>query len=78
MSYISINERKLKVRLYASQAKVTIIVAYAPTEDTDVTIKDNFFADLQAVRDNVPRHDLRIVLGDLNAKLAAITAIGLV
>ena len=69
MSYISINERILKVRLYATQAKVTIIVAYAPTEDTDVTIKDNFYADLQAVTDDVPRHGLGNVLGDFNAKV---------
>ena len=44
-------------------------MVYAPTEDTDVTIKDNFYADLQAVTDDVPRHDLGIVLGDFNAKV---------
>ena len=49
-------------------SKFTVIVCYAPTEDAEEADKDAFYDQLQAVTDEVPTHDLVMVLGDLNAR----------
>ena len=43
ISYEAVNERILKARLYTKQAKISIIVAYAPTEDAEGDVKDSFY-----------------------------------
>ena len=40
-----------------------VIMCYAPIEDEDAD-KDAFYDQLQAVTDEVPTHDLLMVLGD--------------
>jgi len=45
-----------------------VIVCYAPIEDAEEADKVAFYDQLQAVTDEVPTHDLLIVLGDLNAR----------
>lgn len=49
MSYEAVSQRILKARLYTKQAKITIIVAYAPTEDAEDDAKDSFYETLQYV-----------------------------
>ena len=46
-----------------------MINAYAPTEDKTEEIKKQFYDDLQSMVDKVPKSDLTIILGDVNAKL---------
>jgi hypothetical protein len=48
---------------------ITLINAYAPTEDKTEEIKEQFFDYLQSIVDKVPKSDLIIILGDVNAKL---------
>ena len=48
---------------------MTLIQCYAPTNDTDESITDTFYEQLQAEVRLVPRHDLLVVMGDLNAKV---------
>ena len=48
---------------------MTLIQCYAPTNDTDESIKDTFNEQLQAEVRLVPRHDLLVVMGDLNANV---------
>ena len=67
MSYEAVSERTLKSRLYTKQAKISIIVAYAPTEDAEDNARDSFYETLQNITDGVPRHDLKLVIGDLNS-----------
>ena len=71
LSYETINERIMKARLYARQVKMSIIIAYAPTEEAEEEIKDKFYEDLNAVTDSLPKHDIRIVIGDFNAKVGS-------
>lgn len=59
------NSRLMKIRLKLA----TIIQCYAPTNDSDDTSKDEFYERLQAVLETAPRHDMRIVMGDLNTKV---------
>ena len=39
ISYEAVNQRILKARPYTKQAKISIIVAYAPTEDAEVDVR---------------------------------------
>ena len=54
MSYEGVSERILKARLYTKEAKIAIIVAYAPTEDAENDAKNSFYEKLQNVTDGVP------------------------
>ena len=63
----TISKRLLYVRLNSRQVKLSIIVAYTPIEDTDEEDKDDFYYSLQMTVDDVPRHAVVLLLGDLNA-----------
>jgi hypothetical protein len=41
---------------------------HAPTEDKDDDIKDSFYEELEQVFDQFPRYNMKILLGDFNAK----------
>ena len=69
ISYVLHNERLSKLRLIGKYNNITLINAYAPTEDKTEEIKEQFYDDLQSVVDKVPKSDLIIILGDVNAKL---------
>lgn len=48
---------------------MTILQVYAPTNDADDDVKDVFYNQLQREIDRTPKHDLIILMGDLNAKV---------
>ncbi|VDO92538.1 unnamed protein product [Schistosoma margrebowiei] len=54
-----------------TKEKITmnIIQCYAPTNDSNDDIKDQFYEPLQLVIEKCPRKDLTILMGDLNAKV---------
>ena len=54
---------------YTSYELYTFVNVYAPTEDTEDEIVDEFYATLQLVCDELPKHDAVITLGDFSAKL---------
>ncbi|VDP52191.1 unnamed protein product [Schistosoma curassoni] len=45
------------------------IQCYAPTNDNNDDIKDQFYERLQSITEKCPRKDLTILMGDLNAKV---------
>ncbi|KAL9954105.1 hypothetical protein ACROYT_G041600 [Oculina patagonica] len=49
--------------------KVTIINCYAPTNTAADDQKEEFYSSLQGVLDHIPRRDIKILLGDFNAKI---------
>jgi hypothetical protein len=63
------NERLGRLRIRGKFHNITIIGAYAPTEDKDEALKEQFYEDLQKLQGKVPRHDLLIIAGDFNAKV---------
>ena len=42
----------------------TIICVHAPTEE-----KDDFYEDLERIYMKAPKHDIKVVMGDFNAKV---------
>jgi hypothetical protein len=42
---------------------------HAPSEDKSDDVKDNFCEELASVSDQFPRYDMKILLGDFNAKV---------
>ena len=63
------NERISKLRIKGKYNNVTLINVYAPTEEYQDNIKEQFYDDLQYVVDHIPRSDTTIILGDFNAQL---------
>jgi len=63
-----INSTLLKIRMRGKKVNTTIIQCYATTNNIDED-KDRFYDQLQAELEETPRHDMRIVMGDLNAKI---------
>ena len=64
-----VNEKIIKARFQVQQGKLTIIQCYAPTNEADDEEKTDFYLTLQSEIEKVPKHDVSIVMGDLNDKV---------
>ncbi|VDP54423.1 unnamed protein product [Heligmosomoides polygyrus] len=69
VSWKPLNDRIISARFRTKHMRVTVIQVYAPTEDSENAKKDEFYECLQQTIDETPRRDLKIVMGDFNAKL---------
>ena len=61
-----VNERIRRRRIRHSLGVVSLVSENAPTEASDLTVKDAFYAALETVVDQCPRRDTLPVLGDFN------------
>ena len=64
-----VNERIITARFQSRHVKTTVIQVYAPTEEAQEEDKDAFYEQLQDVMNDVPNHDLKILMGDFNAQI---------
>lgn len=64
-----INDRLCKIRLRTKFYNTSIICAYAPTEDAEEMTKDLFYDQLDTAFGQCPSHDMKLIVGDFNAKL---------
>jgi len=48
---------------------LSIISVHAPTKEKDEEEKEKFYEDLQKIHNKIPKHDIVIIMGDLNAKI---------
>lgn len=46
-----------------------IINCHTPTEEKEKEVKNAFYEDLERVCDTFPRHSVKLVIGDMDAKL---------
>ena len=63
------NDRIILARFVTEHSKFSVIVCYAPTNDTDEDVMDSFYETLQAVTKHIPKHDVLCALDDLNEKI---------
>ncbi|KAL6491468.1 hypothetical protein MHYP_G00018130 [Metynnis hypsauchen] len=59
----------MSARFNSKGRKITIIQCYAPTNAAEEEEKEDFYSSLQSLFDQTPRRDMKIVMGDLNAKV---------
>ena len=64
-----VNDRLMKVRFNSKFAKLTTIACYAPTEEAEEEEKDEFYEQLEEEIRTTPRHDVLMVIGDLNSRV---------
>ena len=64
-----VNSRLISTRLKGRHINISVIQCYAPTNDSSDESKDNFYHQLQTEVEKTPRHDLLVIMGDLNAKV---------
>ena len=68
LDWMPVNERIIVSRFHSKHIKLTMVHVYAPTEDAEELVKDEFYRRLQDVV-NAKEHDMLIVTGDMNAKV---------
>ena len=66
-----VSPRIITARFNSKGRKVTIIQCYAPTNTAEEETKEEFYTMLQGILDKVPARDMKIVMGDLNAKIGS-------
>lgn len=64
-----ISDRMMRARFNSKHCKLTIIQCYAPTNEADDEVKDEWYEHLSQVISKVPCHDMLLITGDLNAKV---------
>ena len=69
ISYSPYSERFMTARLHTRQINITVLVCYAPTDDAKDDVKDDFYQQMYDILAEQPRHDIKLVIGDFNAKL---------
>ena len=65
-----VSERILTARLQSRHSKTTIITVYAPTEEATEEEKDDFYLQCQDTLNTIPRSEIVLLIGDLNAKIS--------
>ena len=64
-----VNDRLMKVRFNSKFARLTIITCYAPTEEAEEEEKDECYEQLEYEIRTTPRHDVLMVIVDVNARV---------
>ena len=69
MSFNPVDKRICSLRIRGKFFNYTLINVHAPTEDKESKDKDIFYEKLAKVYDEAPNRDIKIMLGDFNAKV---------
>ncbi|XP_049302044.1 craniofacial development protein 2-like [Bactrocera dorsalis] len=68
-SFTPENERLDTIHIKARFFNISLICAHAPTEEKDDVTKDACYECLERTYESCPQHDVKIVLGDFNARV---------
>ncbi|XP_068227952.1 craniofacial development protein 2-like [Palaemon carinicauda] len=69
MEFTPMSSRLAKIRLNRKWFNITILCLHTHTEITDDDEKDEWYDHVQSEIDQIPRHDVLLILGDMNAKI---------
>jgi hypothetical protein len=64
-----ISDRLLYIILRGHRCNIIVLNVQVPCEDKGDEEKDSFFEELGRIFDQFPRYDMKIILGDFNAKV---------
>ena len=59
----------MQVHLNSNFCKLTILQCYAPTNEAEEEVKEDWYEQLQMAVSKVPQHDILLLTGDMNAKV---------
>lgn len=65
-----ISSRLCVLRIKERFLNISLINVHAPTEDKPEVEKDEFYSDLEEAYNKCPKNDIKIIVGDLNAKIS--------
>lgn len=66
-----VSDRLLTARFKSKIRNISIIQCYAPTEPSEEDVKEEYYRTLKEALNDIPRRDIVIVMGDLNAKVGS-------
>ena len=69
IDFMAKSPRLCKIRIRGAFFNYSLINVHAPTEDKDDDEKEAFYEDLDDLYLSCPKSDIKIVLGDMNAKI---------
>lgn len=69
LSFKAISERMCVIRLKGEKGNVSILNVHAHTEEKEDDLKDTFYEVLEEEYEQLHKHDIKIVIGDCNAKI---------
>uniref|UniRef100_A0A914UT50 Craniofacial development protein 2-like n=1 Tax=Plectus sambesii TaxID=2011161 RepID=A0A914UT50_9BILA len=66
-----VSDRIITARFLSKHAKTTIVQVHAPIEGSKDHEKDAFYEQLNDILADIPKHDVLIFMGDMNAKIGS-------
>jgi hypothetical protein len=69
INFTPINERLCVIRIKGRFFNYSLINIHAPTNDSEEEAKDHFYEQLERAYAACPSHDVKLVMGDANAKV---------
>ena len=66
-----VSDRIIRARFHSKHCKLIIPQCYAPTNEAEDEVKDDWYEQLQYEVSRVPQHDLLLIMGDINAKVGS-------
>ncbi|KAK2714767.1 hypothetical protein QYM36_009103 [Artemia franciscana] len=69
LDYEALSDRIVMAHLKGQSNNLTILSVYAPIRDAPDYLKDKFYADLQLTLNKIPRKDILVIGGNLNARI---------
>jgi exonuclease III len=65
-----VNDRMSHIVLRGCWFHITVLNVHATTEDKIDDVKDSFYEELECIFNKFPKYHMKILLGDLNAKVS--------
>lgn len=69
VDFEAVSDRLCRLRLQGEYRKLSIINVHAPTEDKDLAVKSEFYDEVTAQLERIPKFDVKMVIGDMNSKI---------
>lgn len=71
MEWHGVSDRIMTARFRTRARPVTVVQAYAPTNEAEENVKDGFYSQLVSTINSIQKGDILIAMGDYNAKCGA-------